>query len=177
LEIAMAMGSSTDKSTPNTGAWQGLLIVLGIILLAAAGFLQWVISSYHTTSTVSKVGDVTTTVTGPSGPPAALVTTCLGVGAILVLAGCFFGRISKVVITGIGELDLSTQADIAKAATEAVGNDPTKVGEVLKRATRNLINAQMQSLAVTGSRSISPKGPQTPVDTAVALAVDELGYA
>jgi hypothetical protein len=92
--------------TKNPLLWQIMLGAAGAVAVAAGAVLEVVILKYHSTSTVNKNGNPTTTVTGPSAPTASLVTACLGAGLLLLFASAFFSRISKVVITGIGEIDL-----------------------------------------------------------------------
>jgi hypothetical protein len=100
-------------------------------------------------STVTKSGRVTTTVTGPSAPPAALVTTCLGAGIVLLLTAAFFSRISKVVITGVGEIDLNAAATLAGKVAEKSGGDPAKAEELYKTAASQAAGLVSQRLPAT----------------------------
>src|SRR5262245_36459596 len=102
------MAAATIDRSTGVKAWQATLCVAGAALVVMSAILELVIIRYHSSTVVTKSGDTTTTVTGPSAPPATLVTACLGAGIVCILAAAFFSRISKVVVTGIGELDLDT---------------------------------------------------------------------
>src|ERR1700733_9462039 len=125
--------------TKNPLLWQIVLGAAGAVAVAAGAVLEVVILKYHSTSTVNKNGNLTTTVTGPSAPTASLVTACLGAGVLLLLTSAFFSRISKVVITGIGEIDLDTEAALAGKAAAKAGGDPAKTAKIYKRAVSNAV--------------------------------------
>jgi hypothetical protein len=143
------MTVATVDGTKNLLPWQIMLGTAGVVAVAAGAVLEIVIVNYHSTSTVTKSSDLTTTVTGPSAPPAALVTACLGAGVVLLLACAFFGRISKIVITGIGEIDLDAEAALAGKAAAKSGGDPAKTERIYKRAVSNAVGMVNQSAPTT----------------------------
>lgn len=111
-----------------------LIAVMGVIGVIAAVLLELAIVQHHSTSTVTKRGSVTTTVTGPSAPAPALVTACLAAGLVLILTAIFFTRISKVAITGVGEIDLTAAAKLAGKVAAKAGGDPDKATALYKTA-------------------------------------------
>lgn len=129
-----SMAVATVDKAPSTVPWQIILAIVGGVAILAAATLEVVILVYHSTSIVTKSGTVTTTVTGPSAPPAALVTTCLGAGVVLLLVAAFFSRISKVAITGVGEIDLNSAATLAGKVAAKTGGDPAKATQLYKTA-------------------------------------------
>jgi hypothetical protein len=133
-EEALVAVATVDRST-GVVFWQYVLAISGALLILASVVLELVILNYHSTSTVTKLtGGATITTTGPSAPPASLVATVFATGIIALLAAAFFSRISKVVLTGVGEIDLQTQADIAAASAGAAKNDPTKIKAIYQLA-------------------------------------------
>jgi hypothetical protein len=157
---------AVDTSS-NVRGWQITLVVAGAILIAGGAVLQVVISRLHSTTVVTKTAHTTTTVTGPSPPPTALVTTVLGAGVVLLIVGALFSKISKIVLTGIGEIDLGTQADIAGKAAAAT-NDPGMAMSLVSKTNEKVLT----SLASTGTVTT----PTTKmVDDAFSAAKTELG--
>lgn len=163
------MATKAVDTSQNVRGWQITLLVSGFALVILAIVLQAVISSFHSTTVVSKVGDVTTTTTGPAAPAAALVTTLLGAGAVLILAGAFFSKISKIVLTGIGEIDMSTQADIAGKAAAAT-DDPAKAKSLVAKTNDKVLTAIANSPA-------NPIATPEIVDAAFAAAAHELNIS
>ena len=143
------MAMPTVDNAQRTVLWQGILAVVGVVAIVGAAVLEVVILAYHSTSTVTKNGTVTTTVTGPSAPPAALVTTCLAAGIVLLLVAAFFSRISKVAITGIGEIDLNSAAALAGKVAEKAGGDPAKATQLYKTAAAQAAGLVSQTLPAT----------------------------
>lgn len=125
------MAVTTVDRTERTFLWQITLLAAGAMVLAGGIVLQVVLISYHSTSTVVKTGGTTTTTTGPAAPAASLITACVGVGVVLVLAAAFFSRISKVVLPGGYELDLENSAKVA-GAIAATTNDPATAEELYR---------------------------------------------
>jgi hypothetical protein len=128
------MAVATVNKSQSTVPWQISLAVAGVVTILAAAALEVVMLAHHSTSTVRKSGSLTTTITGPSAPPAALVTTCLGAGVVLLLVAAFFSRISKIAITGIGEIDLNSAATLAGKVAQKAGGDPAKAARLYKIA-------------------------------------------
>lgn len=135
--------STTINTSNNQLGWQIGLVCAGSCLIIGAAVLQVVISSFHSTTTVSHLpGGTTQTTTGPAAPPAALVTTCLGLGVILLIVGALYSRISKITLTGVGEIDLDTQAAIAAKAAQVTGGNPARTKQLVKRANEKLLVQQ-----------------------------------
>lgn len=130
------MAVPTVDKAQSAVPWQLILALAGLVAVVAAAVLEVVILEYHSTSTVTKSDTVTTTITGPSAPPAALVTMCLGAGVVLLLVAAFFSRISKVAITGVGEIDLNTAATLAGKVAKKTGGDPVKPHSYTRRPQR-----------------------------------------
>ena len=128
----MGAGQVTVPRLPN-GA-RILIAVMGVLGVIAAGLFELAIVLHHSTTTVTKHGPVTTTVSGPSAPAPALVTTCLAAGLVLILTAIFFTRISKIAITGVGEIDLSSAARLAGKVAAKAGGDPAKAAALYKTA-------------------------------------------
>src|SRR5215472_11953611 len=127
-----SMADGTADKAPSTVPWQVILAIAGGVAILAAATLEVVIPVYHSMSIVTMSGTLTTIVTGSSAPPAALVTTCLGAGVVLLLVVAFFSRISKVVITGVGEIDLNSAATLAGKVAAKTGGDPAKATQLYK---------------------------------------------
>lgn len=128
------MAVATVDKAPSTVPWQIILAIAGAVAILAAAVLEVVTLVHHSTSTVTKSGTVTTTTTGPSAPPATLVTTCLGAGVVLLLVAAFFSRISKIAITGVGEIDLNSAAALAGKVAEKAGGNSAKAAQLYKAA-------------------------------------------
>jgi hypothetical protein len=126
------MAVTTVDRTERTFLWQMTLIVGGVGVLAGGIVLEIVLLSYHSTSKVVKTGGTTTTTTGPAAPAANLITACVAVGVLLILAAAFFSRISKVVLPGGYELDLENGAKIA-GAIAAKTNDAATAEQLYKQ--------------------------------------------
>jgi hypothetical protein len=151
------------------------LTVVGSVLVLAAAVLQWVISSYHSTTVVTKAGDTTTTVTGPSAPPATLVTTCLAAGIICILAGAFFSRISKVVVTGIGEVDLETQSALAGEVAKKAKGNPEMARKIYRKAAPQVAQKLAVRVIAGASGEAAPVTPNfAPQSIQVGLSDAEL---
>jgi len=143
------MAVATAEKTQGPVSWQLILAIAGVVAVAAAATLEVVTLAYHSTSTVTKSGTVTTTVTGPAAPPAALVTTCFGAGVVLLLVAAFFSRISKIAITGIGEIDLNAAATLAGKVAEKTGGDPAKTAQLYKTAASQAAELVSQRVPAT----------------------------
>lgn len=143
------MAVATVDKTQSTVPWQIILAAAGVVAILAAATLEVVILVHHSTSTVTKSGTVTTTITGPSAPSAALVTTCLGAGVVLLLVAAFFSRISKIAITGVGEIDLNAAATLAGKVAEKTGGDPAKAAQLYKTAASHAAELVSQRVPAT----------------------------
>jgi hypothetical protein len=94
--------------------WRIVLTILGAIAIVAGLAVEVVAVNYHQVTQAIVTGTspdtVTTTVTGPSAPPSALITGLIAAGVILLMIAAFFPRITKVVFPWGGELDFGTSA-------------------------------------------------------------------
>ena len=94
--------------------WRIALTILGAVGIAAGLVIELVAVNYHQVTQATVTGTspdtVTTTVTGPSAPPTALITGLVWAGVILLMIAAFFPRISKVIFPWGGELDFGTSA-------------------------------------------------------------------
>lgn len=141
------MAKAVDSSQ-NARGWQQFLVVVGIALILASAGLQLVISRFHSTTTVTKHAGTTVTTTGPSAPPATLVTSVLAAGVISLFAAAFFSKINKIVIPGLGELDLDSQTAIAGKAAAAT-NDPETAKQLVKKTNDKVLSAVQKSPVMT----------------------------
>jgi hypothetical protein len=151
------MAAATVDRIKNVLPWQITLGVAGGLAIIAGVILELVIAQYHSTTAVVKAGNITTTTTGPPAPASGLVTGCLGAGVLLLLAAAFFSRISKVVVTGIGEIDIDTGAELAAKAAAKAGGDPDKTKAIYKRAASKITaQAVMERAPAARSMNIAP---------------------
>jgi hypothetical protein len=151
------MAVTTVDRTEHTSFWQIVLCITGAVILVAGAVLEIVLLSYHSTSKVSKTGGTTTTITGPAAPPASLITACMTVGILLILAAAFFSRISKVVLPGGYELDLENSAKIA-AAIATKTSDPAKAEQLYKQVAPRV--AEMATVPAKTARVSSAAQPE-----------------
>lgn len=170
------MAFTTIDRTEHTRMWQVILFTAGVIGLAAGAALEFVLLAHHSTSTVTKVGASTVTTTGPAGPSATLVTTCVGIGAVLILASAFFSRISKLVLPGGYELDLDTGAKLA-GAIAAKTSEPAVAERLYKQAAPRA--AQMIATPQPAGRGQAPgqvfAASAVPLtDASIAQLVDDM---
>jgi hypothetical protein len=88
--------------------------------------IELVAVNYHQVTQATVTGTspdtVTTTVTGPSAPPAALITGLVAAGVILLMVAAFLPRISKVVFPWGGELDFGTSAALTGVIATKTSN-------------------------------------------------------
>ena len=161
------MASKAIDTVKNVWIWQVVLMAIGFVLVLLAGLLQLTISKLHSTTVVTKTATQTITTTGPSAPAGSLVTTVLAAGAVLILAGAFFSRVSKIVIPNVGEVDLQTQADIASKVAVAT-SDPAKAKQ-LTVSTSDKVQAEM------ATQPVAAKPSDDMIQKAFTEAVKELG--
>jgi hypothetical protein len=165
------MAFTTIDRTQHTAMWQAVLFSVGIIGLAAGVALEIALLVHHSTSTVTKVGTSTVTTTGPAGPTQALVTTCLGIGAVLILASAFFSRISKLVLPGGYELDLDAGAKLA-GAIAAKTSEPAVAEQLYKQAAPRVAQLMAMPWPAGPGRAGQRAGLVPPEDAEIARLVD-----
>jgi hypothetical protein len=177
------MAVTTIDRTKHTLFWQITLGSAGLLAVAAAATLEVVILMYHSTSKVIKNGSTTSTIAGPAAPTATLVTTCLGVGVLLILAAAFFSRISKLAIAGVGEVDLDAAAAIAGKAAAKAGGDPGKTATIYKAAASRAAEIVAQRTPVPARMSavaparwpVAPPLDDNELQELVDKAADNMG--
>jgi hypothetical protein len=173
IRRALVAVATVDRST-GVLFWQRTLAIAGALLILAAAVLELVILNYHSTSIVTTMASGTMTTTGPSAPPASLVTTVFATGIIALLAAAFFSRISKVVLPGVGEIDLQTQADIAAASAGAAKNDPAKTKAIYTLAASRVAES-LRSSTASGIVAIHLDPMKIPAKAAVNAPSDLVG--
>jgi hypothetical protein len=95
-----------------------------------------------------------------------LVTACVAIGVVLVLAAAFFSRISKVVLPGGYELDLENSAKIA-GAIAAQTDDPARAEQLYKHvAPRAAAVAVVPAQPIRAASSLRPAWHSTQLDPA-----------
>jgi hypothetical protein len=164
--------------TPKTrDPWRIFIAVLGVIGVGAAVGLQLVILSSHSTTTTTKIANVTRTVKGPSAPAAGLVTTCLAAGLVLLLVTAFYGRISKIAITGVGEIDLNAAASLAGKVAAKANGDSARAEQLYRAAASKAAGLVSQRLPLTSRMTgLAPMAVSTPApldDQTLQQLVDE----
>lgn len=166
----------TATVTPDDNAknWKIFLIAAGIVLILGAVVLQIVISTMNTETDVTTNGKVVKTVVQGTAPPAALVTTVLGFGAILFLAGAFFDRLTKIVLPGGGELDFDTQSEIAGQAAALTKGDPTATKALVAHATKTATALTAAGLGTKDSASFAKLTPDE-VEKLLKRSAEDLG--
>jgi heme/copper-type cytochrome/quinol oxidase subunit 2 len=126
------------------GAHVSMVIIGAVCLIVAilVGILGRVSGS-----TVKKVGDETTT---KSWPSETLITSLLAVGAVLIIVGFLWARITSIKVAG-AEIGLSDdeKRKVADTLTEKVPND-AKPGEVAQ-AAMNVVTALTEEKAAGAS--------------------------
>lgn len=163
----MAAVVPTSKSPQ---IWQVLLTGLGLLTVVSAGALAVSALRFHqvttqTTTPAAKAAVGTPavkasikTVTGPSAPSTTMIGTTSSVGAVLIVAGAFFDRLTKVVIGGL-ELDFDTAAEIAGTAAALTGGDKENTASIVRRATAKAtarVRAQDNGDAIAGCPGLAP---------------------
>jgi hypothetical protein len=105
------------------------LVCIGVALILAAVALD--LGGALAGTTVTKVGTTTTTTAWPSDTQ---IATILAAGALLVLTGFLWTRITTIKLPGGGELDLTRdeKETVAAKVADAVDGqlDPKQVAEV-----------------------------------------------
>jgi hypothetical protein len=106
--------------------WRIALTILGAVAIAAGLAVEVAAVNYHQVTQAIVTGTspdtVTTTVTGPSAPPTALITGLVAAGVILLMIAAFFPRISKVIFPWGGELDFATSAALTGVIATKTNN-------------------------------------------------------
>jgi len=128
------MGKTSEKRAANMLIRQMILASCGLVLLSFGVFLEALGLRFHSTSTVTKVGDTTVTTAGPSAPPDSLVVGFIAAGVLLLVMAMFCDRVSKLSISGFGEIDLENGAALAAAAAEKAGGDVEKTKQIYRKA-------------------------------------------
>lgn len=128
------MVAGSGSTAPAGPVGRILIAVLGVLGVVTAGLLELAIALHHSSSTVTRRGFVTTTVSGPAAPSPTLVVTCLAAGLVLILVAIFFRHITRIDISGVGEIDLDCAADLAGKVAAKAGGDPAKATALYRNA-------------------------------------------
>lgn len=124
-------GEAVEHVQQKQGAHKGMVAIGAVCLIAA---IVVALLGRASGSTVVKVGDTTTT---KSWPSESLITSLLAVGAVLVVVGFLWARITTIKVAG-AEIGLSDaeKTEVAKTLTEKVPEDADP-----KQATEAMVNA------------------------------------
>jgi hypothetical protein len=137
--------------------WRIALTILGAASIVAGLVIELVALNYHQVTQAIVTGTspdtVTTTVTGPSAPPSALITGLVGAGVILLMIAAFFPRISKVVFPWGGELDFGTSA--ALTGVIATKTSDAAEAEKLYKGAAAAIAANAPAMRVAARMPVS----------------------
>lgn len=161
------MAAATGSAAPAGAAGRVLIAILGVLGVVVAGLLELAIALHHSTSTVTRRGAVTTTVSGPAAPSPTLVTTCLAAGLVLILVAILFRHITKIGITGVGEIDLDCAAKLAGKVAAKAGGDPAKATALYKNA------ATHAAAIATGQPTLRTRIAQVAAGSARSLLTDD----
>jgi hypothetical protein len=141
-----------------------VLFIIGIVFIAIGIFLVFDRSGVGTSQVITTGTAPHTTVTTIPGHTAlgsdVVDSFFLGAGAILVLTGAFYSRISKIGLPGGGSIELTpvAQAKVA-AAIGAKLSDPDKIAAAYAKTTKTLADQYWGA-------------PMTPSGVSIASAVD-----
>jgi hypothetical protein len=127
--------------------WQRVIIFMGIAALAGAIFLE-LLALVHTTVTDVMPGSATGsthTTTNRDAPDTSVITGLFALSVVLLLAGAFYSRITKIVVDGV-EFDFPTQKKITEKIAQHSA-DPRK---------RQLMYDYIMS-NVTSTKTLAPR--------------------
>jgi hypothetical protein len=146
--------------------WRIALTILGAVGIVAGLVIEVVAVNYHQVTQATVTGTspdtVTTTVTGPSAPPTALITALVWAGVILLMIAAFFPRISKVVFPWGGELDFGTSAALTGVIATKT-SDPAEAEKLYKGAAA-AITAKAPPMRVAATMTAAAWSRQSLID-------------
>jgi len=156
----MAIQQPDQPETLNRWRW-ALALIGAVALLAALAFeiISLVLPQVTTvTVTGTHLNPITTTSTGPGGPPSGLIAGLFGGGAVIILAAAFFTRITKIILPGGAELDLDSQAQLAGAVAQDE-TDPQQAAKVYKAAAPKAVAKVAEKKYSAAAQSAISYGP------------------
>jgi hypothetical protein len=152
------------------------LAILGGVGVAAGLVVELVAVNYHQVTQATVTGTspdtITTTVTGPSAPPAALITGLVGAGVILLLLAAFFTRISKVVFPWGGEIDFATSAALAGVIATKT-NSAAEAERLYKGAAAVIASREIGPRAIAATESPLRLSARVPAAWSAQSPMDE----
>ena len=162
--------------------WRAVLLVLSIAAIAAAAALVVTTLNIRERTTVVTTtgagGTVTKLTSAPrSAPSATVILALLAVAVVLFLTVVFFGRISKISIAGVGEIDIQTASELAGQAAAATGGDKDQAKQIFSQVapqvvvTREVTQSRTRRLARLRDQLLSSAGDAASADDPVGTFV------
>jgi hypothetical protein len=155
--------------------WRAVLLVLSIAAIAGAAALVVTTLNIRERTTVVTTtgagGTVTKLTSAPrSAPSATVILALLAVAVVLFLTVVFFGRISKISIAGVGEIDIQTASELAGQAAAATGGDKDQAKQIFSQVapqvvvTREVTQSRTRRLAGLRDQLLSSAGDAASAD-------------
>lgn len=162
--------------------WRAVLLVLSIAAIAGAAALVVITLNIRERTTVVTTtgagGTVTKLTSAPrSAPSATVILALLAVAVVLFLTVVFFGRISKISIAGVGEIDIQTASELAGQAAAATGGDKDQAKQIFSQVapqvvvTREVTQSRTRRLAGLRDQLLSSAGDAASADDPVGTFV------
>jgi hypothetical protein len=163
--------------------WRAVLLVVSVAAISAAAALVVTtlnIRERTTVVTVTRSGGIITKLTSAprSAPSATVIIALLAVAVVLFLTVVFFGRISKISIAGVGEIDIQTASELAGQAAAATGGDRDQAKQIFSQVapqvvvTREVTQSRPRRLAGLRDQLLSSAGDAASADDPVAAVVN-----
>jgi hypothetical protein len=155
-----------------------VLFVVGIVLARLIGSESEEVTT--PTGPGSTTTEITKSTTTKAWPSDTLLTAVLATGAVLIVVGLLFARMSAIKFPGGAEITL-TQAEKEKAAQKVQEKldegqiQPDKAAQVTVVALEEL--ALTKQAAMTSAVAASPQLPDVKVEEAVNTAIQTAGAA
>lgn len=173
MALTRAKRLPTPAEKADVKRWRSILVRLGAVgVVLAIGFQIWASKIDSTTTKDETTAKKTVTTMTGVGPPATLITTFLGGGVLLMLAGAFYGRITKISWNGVViELGSDQAADVTKKAVAAahtltrLSTDPKTQGETMDR----LVETSME-FAIAGNTLLAHGYPVSVIPSMLGVA-------
>ena len=163
------MGRTGKVRTPQEAdsfKWRGLLVGLGLVLIAIMIWLEFLAMDQGTTKTEDKAtAHITTTTTKGTAIPATLVTACLGGAILLFVSAAFYPRITKITKDGIELAPVVDAAVKTKATAQAkAAGKPEKATEL----------AELSRVIASHTNQVVSLSPDELADVSVSAAAKQL---
>jgi hypothetical protein len=162
--------------------WRTVLLVLSIAAITAAAALVVTtlnIRQRTTVVTTTRSGGIVTKLTSAprAAPSATVIIALLAVAVVLFLTVVFFGRISRISIAGVGEIDIQTASELAGQAAAATGGDKDQAKQIFSQVapqvvvTREVTQSRQPRLAGLRAQLLSSAGDAASADDPVGTFV------